>query len=433
MPADLPLRDGRDPAEDEVEADGEDADDPEGLGVVGAGVHEAEDDGEEDAAEVAAGARGARDDAVGVRVHVRDEREVGAVAGLEEDGHERHEPDHRRQVVRVRAPDHDEQGPRHAPADDDPRLLGPDAAPRRPVQRVGRHAAERARDDVEEPEHGGPVGRVGLAERREVLGVVRAEDGVDGELAAERAHVCRDVEQRLRRHENVRNHAPRRLLHHLALGRLHHVLLRDGGFVVPVRVPVLVLRERRLLLLDLLDAVSADGTRLVRDPPRDVDDAARVDAVGLEVLLGVEVSLGPLAGRRVGAEEEHGRAGSDRDDEGNDEREAPRDSVRVAASHEGVEDSGHNEIGNATTRVTPSSREGIGRAYDVLIEETGRPHLARHKGPAQDTDEEATDIETLRVVNQGGETERDRSEKHDTGKHITRSESITSRTGDKSY
>ena len=58
--ADLPLGDGSDPAEREVDGDGYDADDPEHLAVVFAVV--AEDDGEDDAAEVARSASAARDD-----------------------------------------------------------------------------------------------------------------------------------------------------------------------------------------------------------------------------------------------------------------------------------------------------------------------------------------------------------------------------------
>lgn len=111
------------------------------------------------------------------------------------------------------------------------------------------------------------------------------------------------------------------------------------------------------------------------------------------------MSLRPLAGRRVGAESEHGYAGGDRDDKGDDECEAPRDAVRVAASYEGVENRGHDEVGNSTTGVTPASREGVGGAYHVLVEETGRPHQARHEGSAEDTDEETTDVETLGVMN----------------------------------
>lgn len=108
--ADLTSRDRGDPAEREVEQNGDDADDPERLGVVRAIIHEAEDDAEEHAAEITGGARGAGDDAVGVRVDVRDEAEVAPVARLEEHGHEGDEADEDGQLVGVHHADGDEEG-----------------------------------------------------------------------------------------------------------------------------------------------------------------------------------------------------------------------------------------------------------------------------------------------------------------------------------
>lgn len=61
MPSNLALGNGPDPTERQVDGDGDDADDPERLAVVLA--QHAEDDGEDDAAEVARGAGHAGDDA----------------------------------------------------------------------------------------------------------------------------------------------------------------------------------------------------------------------------------------------------------------------------------------------------------------------------------------------------------------------------------
>lgn len=198
MAADLALRNGLDPAEEQVEADHKNTNNPEGLSVVGASIHEPKDNRENNTTQITAGTRGPRNNTVGMRVHVRDKREVSAVAGLEENRHERDEPDHSRQVVGVDAADNYQENTGQAAADIDPHFLGPEVAARGPIQDVGGDAAEGPGDDVEEAEHGGPVGGVGLADRGEVLDVVGAEDRVDGQLAAERAHVRRDVEERLR-------------------------------------------------------------------------------------------------------------------------------------------------------------------------------------------------------------------------------------------
>src|SRR3569833_189291 len=155
--ADLTLGDWGDPGQGEVDADVDDTDDPEGLCEVGAVAHEAEDDGEDDAAEVAAAAGEAREDAVGEGVDVGDEGEVGAVAGLEEDGHEGGEAEHGGLVVGVDAADDDEPQAREQAAGRDPALLEPEVAPAQVVQHVGDDPPQRAGSEVEEAEHGRPV------------------------------------------------------------------------------------------------------------------------------------------------------------------------------------------------------------------------------------------------------------------------------------
>lgn len=225
-PSNLSSRQRLDPRQGQVETDHDDANDPKGAGVVGAVVHEPKNDGKDDAAEVAAGARDARDEAVGVRVHVRHEREVGAVAGLEEDGHEGDQAKHLgRRVVRVDAADDDEQRARDASAQHDPELLAPQVVARRLEDEVADDAAEGPRDKVEEAEHGGPVGRARLAQPGEVLEVVGAQDRVDGQLAAKGAEVGRHVEGRLQAEEHPDPFGERRLGHDLALGRRAHLLL----------------------------------------------------------------------------------------------------------------------------------------------------------------------------------------------------------------
>ncbi len=91
-----------------MDANGYDANDPKHLLEMRAVV--AEDDGEDDAAQISDPARGSTHDAVGVRVHVRHERENGAVAGFEEEGHAGDEPEHRALVVAVGKTDGDLEG-----------------------------------------------------------------------------------------------------------------------------------------------------------------------------------------------------------------------------------------------------------------------------------------------------------------------------------
>ena len=186
MPADLALGDGSDPTERQVDADGDDADDPDGLFVVGALV--AEDDGEDDAAQVADAAGAAGDDAVGEGVHVRDEAEDGAVGALEEEGHAGDEAEHGALVAAVGQADGELEHAGHDGVRVDEALLPPDTGAG--VDGVGYETAEGAEHDVQETEHGGPATGAGLTERFEVLEVVGAQDGVDGQFGAEGAEVA---------------------------------------------------------------------------------------------------------------------------------------------------------------------------------------------------------------------------------------------------
>lgn len=202
--ADLAPGQRRDPAHGQVHADVDDANDPEAHGKVLALVHEPEDDGEDDAAEVAAASRQARQNSVGKGVDVRDERKVRAIAGLVEDGHENDESDEGADVAaaglrRVDLADDDEQCACQETARRDPSLLEPEVAPEPVVQNVRNDTAEWSVHKVEEAEDGGVVAGLGLVEVGEVLLEIGAEDGVDGELTAERACVGSDVEDGLGR------------------------------------------------------------------------------------------------------------------------------------------------------------------------------------------------------------------------------------------
>lgn len=55
---------------------------------------------------------------------------------------------------------------------------------------------------------------------------------------------------------------------------------------------------------------------------------------------------------------------------------------------QGVEDGRHQEVGDASTRITKAGSECVGCADDVLVEEAGRPDLAWYETTTQNTNEE---------------------------------------------
>lgn len=62
-----------------------------------------------------------------------------------------------------------------------------------------------------------------------------------------------------------------------------------------------------------------------------------------------------------------------------------------------VEDCGHQKVCDAASSIAKACSEGVARANNVLVEESGRPNLARHKATAKDTDEETESHETFGV------------------------------------
>lgn len=170
MPTNLSLRDRLDPAEGQIDRNSHDANDPNDLVVAGAVV--AEDDCEDDAAEVSGAAGAARDDAVGKGVDVGHEAEDGAVGALEEECEAGDEAEHGALVVAVGQADGELEGARQEQVEVDEVFLAPDAAAG--VDEVRGEAADGPEGDVEEAEHGGPAAGARLAEGLEVLDVVGA-------------------------------------------------------------------------------------------------------------------------------------------------------------------------------------------------------------------------------------------------------------------
>lgn len=116
---------------------------------------------------------------------MRHQGEIRPVPRLQKHRHQRDQPHHRIQLLRIQLPDHDQKSPRHHAHEVDPELLRPQIVPRPLEYQVAEEPASRPRDDVQQPEHCGPPPGRGLPQVGKVLQVVGAEDGVYGELAAE--------------------------------------------------------------------------------------------------------------------------------------------------------------------------------------------------------------------------------------------------------
>lgn len=265
-PPDLAPGDRPDPAQRQIDGDGHDADDPEDFCVVLVVV--AEDDGEDDAAEVSRRAGDAGYDAcpggmrislnrkkkkkktgwggkgrgvykrrewgrekltISMRMHMRHQPEIRPVARFQEASHAGDEPEHGVLVLRVREADGDEEDARDDGHAVDPHLLAPDAGVR--VDEIADDAAQGAEDDVEEAEHGGPVAGARLPERGEVLLVVGAEDAVDGEFAAEGAEVAAAQDERLEGEDDGQGFAEGGFDDDLAARGVEHLLFAYLDFV----------------------------------------------------------------------------------------------------------------------------------------------------------------------------------------------------------
>lgn len=122
------------------------------------------------------------------------------------------------------------------------------------------------------------------------------------------------------------------------------------------------------------------------------------DTVGLERFGDVEVAFGPLAGWAIWAEKDHEDGCGDDEDEWNDEGNSPCIVwSETTAANERLVDCWHDEVGDSTTGVTPSTSQSVGCTDDILVEETSRPDLARHERTTEDTNEKSNGEKTAGV------------------------------------
>ena len=396
------------------------ANDPKALGIVGAVVHEAEDDGEDDTAQVTRAARDARENTVGEGMDVGDQGKIGAVTGLVEDGHDEDETEHGGLLVGVELADEDEESASAETADGDPSLLEPQILLANLVENIAHDTTHRASDEVEEAEHGSPVGSFGLAEAGEVFEVVRAENGVDSEFATEGAGIGEAVEEGLRREEDLEGLLESRLHDSLAHGSLESLGAADGNLVVEHLGALL--RVATLLLI---------RPGLIGDATGNIDESAG-DTVRLEVALDMGVAVLPRTHGSVLAEEEHANAAGKQADERHDEGDAPGLVGSVAGGHERVEDGGHDEVGDTTAGVAPTASKSVGSADHVLVEETCAPHLARNEGGTENTNKETRDVETGSILDKGSKPDGDAASQEEAGEDAAGTELVAERTSQES-
>lgn len=140
---------------------------------------------------------------IGIRVYMRHKGKVSAVACLQEDGHQCDQAHHGVELLRIKLADDDQKDTRHDADEMDPHLLSPQVVARPFENQVAEESSSRSSDDVEEAKHGSPTTGCGLSEVWEVLEIVRAEDGIDCELAAERADVSSHEGEGLKRAEDL--------------------------------------------------------------------------------------------------------------------------------------------------------------------------------------------------------------------------------------
>ena len=85
----------------------------------------------------------------------------------------------------------------------------------------------------------------------------------------------------------------------------------------------------------------------------------------------MHVAVCPFATGCVGTEEKHADGDRCNQDERDNEGDTPGDMWRETSTfHKRVEDSRHDEVGDASTCIAETAGERVGCSDDVLVEET---------------------------------------------------------------
>jgi hypothetical protein len=76
---------------------------------------------------------------------------------------------------------------------------------------------------------------------------------------------------------------------------------------------------------------------------------------------------------------------------------------------------------------TPTADQSIRRSNNILVEEAGRPDLARHESATQDTDEESQSDQTGHIIHQTSHSRRNSASEKHANVRPSRTEAITER------
>lgn len=123
-PTNLALRKRRHPGHDDIKPNDHAAHNPETLRIIR--PMEPEQNRKDHASKISHSADSAAQHAIGVWVYVRNQSEVGTVAGFEEERHAGDKAEHGRLVLRVEQADGDEEGAGDDADEDDPTLFEPE-------------------------------------------------------------------------------------------------------------------------------------------------------------------------------------------------------------------------------------------------------------------------------------------------------------------
>ena len=117
-------------------------------------------------------------------------------------------------------------------------------------------------------------------------------------------------------------------------------------------------------------------------------------------------------------------------DNGRDDRDStpgPLGIVVVKDLEERKEEGSHDELGDSTSEVTPSTDQSVGGSNNVLGEHTGGPVLAHDKSTSSNSNEKTKDGESFSGVDQSGAGGRDGCTAKNDGKEDTGSVLVASR------
>ena len=228
MPTNLPLRNRPNPHQTQINNNSNNPNDPKHLPIIHPIIPE--NNRKDNAPQIPRPARTPTHDAIGMRMHVRHEGEIGPVARFEEECHTGYETEHGGFMVRVcesyrdlKRSSYDGEGVQEG-------FFAPDARVR--VQCVGDKTACGPESHVQKTEHGGPTPRSRLTQRFEILEVVGAEDGVDGEFGAEGTEVVHRGHEGLEGEDDGHGFFEGGFLDDFAAGDVEHLLFADLGLAV---------------------------------------------------------------------------------------------------------------------------------------------------------------------------------------------------------